>query len=131
MSNCVINKEEFRYKFNKSVYRKGVSAYIYGGLRGGISDHLPVSFDVSPVGISDSGEMLSPIKAASYNLLSDDHLWNNFMNITGSVEIKRSLSAGNIYNNSQRNNLYHFFCEISQFLYDKHMDGKSINSLDY
>lgn len=96
---------------DRSAYRKGASAYMYGGLRGGVSDHLPVKFDIKPENFSEN------ISAVTWNMLSDAHLWNNFMNITGSELIKSQLPEGNIYKES--NNLYHFFCEISQYLYNK------------
>ncbi len=100
-------------------FRYGSSAFRFGLIPEGVSDHLPIVSEVSV------GER--KVKLSSWNLLADEHLFNNFMNITGSDLLRADLDVrldgqkNNIYHNA----MYHLFAEIAQYLY-KHAneDGR-------
>ncbi len=99
--------DELESKLSSSAFRKGVSAFRYGLIPKGYSDHLPVKLELS------SGQFT----AISWNMLADDHLYNNFMNVTGSDIIANILRTEFSGNNPYQNNLYHFFAELAQYLY--------------
>lgn len=100
-------------QLNQSAFRHGTSAFRFGLILEAPSDHLPISAFVNP---SSAPSM----RLMSWNLLADSHLYNNFMNITGSHLLAQEiLQSGqeNLYVSKQSNMLYHFFSELSQFLY--------------
>lgn len=93
-------------------FRYGTSAFRFGLIPQGISDHLPI---VSLLPLKNS-----EITMLSWNLLADEHLYNNFMNISGSSALQTTMNETlgpkeNIYNGA----MYHLFAELAQFLYEK------------
>lgn len=102
-------------QLSQSAFRRGTSAFRLGLILEAPSDHLPIHAFVNP---SNS----SQLQVMSWNLLADSHLYNNFMNISGSHLLANEiLNAGvkNIYISQDSNMLYHFFSELSQFLYER------------
>ena len=61
----------------KSAFRYGNSAFRLGLMPQNISDHLPISAEIK---FNPSDEENHTM--LSWNLLADEHLYNNFMNIT-------------------------------------------------
>ncbi|KTD65758.1 exonuclease/endonuclease/phosphatase family protein [Legionella spiritensis] len=97
-------------------FRYGSSAFRFGLIPQSVSDHLPVLADL-PFGDQS-------IKMLSWNLLADEHLFNNFMNISGSDYLEQALNtrmAGkeNIYAGA----MYHLFAEMGQYLLKHSEDG--------
>lgn len=116
-------------QFKRSAFRRGVSAFRHGLIPAGVSDHLPIESQI-PLSEDRSFSLLS------WNLLADEHLYNNFMNITGSAELYAALNkvegSGCAYT-SGRNKLYYFFSELSQYLYaqvDHSQGGASLSVTD-
>ncbi|MEE3003184.1 MAG: hypothetical protein VX335_02420 [Pseudomonadota bacterium] len=136
-------KEVFRIEYNlvhnleKSLaaasFRKGISAFRYGLVTSGISDHLPIS---AKIFLNDES-----LNIFSWNLLSDDHTFNSFMNVTGTKllinDLRKSqhsedigISLSKIKQNYYQGltdpielnyydgmNIKFFFSELAQFLY--------------
>lgn len=106
----------------ENAFRYGSSAFRYGLIPEGISDHLPI--------LSEATANEMPIRMLSWNLLADEHLFNNFMNISGSSIVEDILSdmldgeANNIYKGA----MYHFFAELSQYLYPHIQEGELVIS---
>lgn len=98
------------HKKLKSAFRYGSSAFRYGLVPEGISDHLPVTTKTT---IEEE-----EIAIMSWNLLADEHLFNNFMNVSGSNILEADLNQelGGKENNIYSGTMYHLFAEISQFL---------------
>ncbi len=94
-----------------SAFRRGTSAHRLGLMQEGISDHLPIQIRLN--------EHKTSTTIVSWNLLADAHLYNNFMNISGTQELLAALSEDNIYGGKRNNKLYHYFSELGQFIYDK------------
>ena len=97
----------------KSAFRHGTSAFRYGLIPQAPSDHLPISALVQ-------SSHLSVFNLMSWNLLADAHLYNNFMNVSGSSLLKQSileLGKPNLYCSVNQDHLYHFFSELGQFIY--------------
>ena len=69
-------KQQLEHALASASFRKGISAFRYGLITSGISDHLPISGSVTS---NTNGN----INIFSWNLLSDDHTFNSFMNVTG------------------------------------------------
>ena len=91
-------------------FRYGSSAFRLGLIPKGVSDHLPI---VMKINLGQEN-----LQMMSWNLLADEHLFNNFMNITGSSLLETALDnqlgdAKNIYNGA----MYHLFAELAQYLY--------------
>ncbi|MBT4885350.1 MAG: hypothetical protein HON55_04270, partial [Legionellales bacterium] len=129
-------KQTLEYALASASFRKGISAFRYGLITSGISDHLPISGSVT----SDTS---GNINIFSWNLLSDDHTFNSFMNVTGTGILIRDLQeSSNTEQPSDRlrlkeikqeyfpeetgiiklkyydgMNIKFFFSELSQFLY--------------
>lgn len=108
-------------KLFASAFRRGISAFRYGLIPLGYSDHLPIQARVQ-------APRIGSIDAISWNLLADDHLYNNFMNISGTQHLFEALgspnSPTNLYGGSpSANRLYHFFSELGQFLYERQIDN--------
>lgn len=106
-------QQELEAKLNHT-FRYGSSAFRFGLVPKGVSDHLPI---VSQLPLRKSKE----INMMSWNLLADEHLFNNFMNISGSLILQDAINEKigekeNIYNGSS---MYHLFAELAQFIYDK------------
>ena len=98
-------------KLSGSAFRRGTSAHRLGLIQDGISDHLPINILAGTTSI------------ISWNMLAEAHLYNNFMNISGSKQLFATLSPDNIYGGSENSNkLYYYFSELGQFLYDKRTD---------
>jgi hypothetical protein len=144
-------KQTLEYALASASFRKGISAFRYGLITSGISDHLPISGSVT----SDTS---GNINIFSWNLLSDDHTFNSFMNVTGTGILIRDLQeSSNTEQPSDRlrlkeikqeyfpeetgiiklkyydgMNIKFFFSELSQFLYankkvTSHHPGNSTN----
>lgn len=105
-----------------NAFRRGVSAFRFGLIPQGASDHLPISAKI------ETTEKMT-FSLVSWNLLADDHLYNNFMNITGTKELFsaiQEISNTNIYcvnGDEQQNKLYHYFSELAHFLYENKTDS--------
>lgn len=98
-----------------SAFRRGTSAFRFGLIPQAPSDHLPIVATLKP-------NALTEYSVLSWNMLATDHLYNNFMNVSGTRELLRAVenleAKGNIYSGSEgRNRLYYFFSELSQYLY--------------
>lgn len=103
-----------------SAFRRGTSAHRLGLIQEGVSDHLPIKILIK----NDSSTLIS------WNLLADAHLYNNFMNISGTQQLLAAINESNIYSGTENNNkLYHYFSELGQFLYD-HRKDEHIITLD-
>ena len=103
-----LRQEEIEHKLSQSAFRRGISAFRHGLMPAGISDHLPVS-----VTFNLEAE---PVSMMSWNLLADCHLYNNFLNISGSELLKKRIAdGGNVYFSAEKNNLHHFFSELAEF----------------
>lgn len=102
-----------------SAFRRGTSAFRFGLVPRGCSDHLPIQLTSTTHGF----------KAMSWNLLADVHLFNNFMNISGSDVITRLLQKQFPAGNPYIGNIYHFFSELAQYLFDK-VDGADTLEID-
>ena len=104
-----------------SAFRHGTSAFRYGLIQQGISDHLPIS-------VQTGSEEKLQLKLISWNLLADVHLYNNFMNVSGSACLREELLKNNqnenLYCTKKENKLYYFFSELAQFLYKKKGEAK-------
>ena len=116
------NRQKISQKLAQSAFRRGSSAFRLGLLPAGISDHLPITASlVTPLG--------TQFQLTSWNLLSDDHLFNNFMNISGSAQLMSAIQShiptGCIYFNAQNNYLHHFFVELGQYLLQR-LDSNTV-----
>lgn len=104
-------------QLSQNAFRFGTSAFRLGLVPQGISDHLPIAIDIAPL----------QARMVSWNLLADVHLYNNFMNISGTLHLEAAIKAktpgGNIYCNDRGNRLYHLFSELAEFLYAKGKQG--------
>lgn len=94
----------------KHAFRYGNSAFRFGLMPQGISDHLPI--------ILNTSLEKTQLKMMSWNLLADEHLFNNFINISSSklleIMIDNKLEdIDNIYQGA----MYHLFAELAQYLY--------------
>ncbi|MDF1756706.1 MAG: hypothetical protein P1U74_00160 [Legionellaceae bacterium] len=104
-----------------SAVRRGTSAFRFGLIPEGISDHLPIKIEINK-------ESPSSIKMISWNLLAAPHLYNNFMNITGTKDLLARIKDDNSYAGSVENNkLYYYFSELADFLYEQNLKGNIIN----
>ncbi|MFN3234573.1 MAG: endonuclease/exonuclease/phosphatase family protein [Gammaproteobacteria bacterium] len=105
-------------RLSNSAFRHGTSAFRLGLIPESYSDHLPFEAKLS----LEENETISLI---SWNLLSDDHLYNNFMNISGTELLNQAIAehfgSENIYS---PNCMHHFFSELAQYLFSKQQDGK-------
>ena len=110
------NRDHLNILFSESAFRRGTSAFRFGLIPEGPSDHLPFLVQAPDTTF------------VSWNLLADDHLYNNFMNISGSqywIEaIKRYYPAGNSYYTEKENKLFYFFAELAQYLYKNRSDNE-------
>lgn len=110
----------------KSAFRRGISAFRYGLILEGVSDHLPIS----AIRTNADGKRTTLF---SWNCLADQHLYNNFMNISGTDALAAAIAkvdpSGASYCSGGRNRLYHFFAELSQFLY-QHTTDKLLTVTD-
>lgn len=117
MRESFVSKRARLEKMLTSAFRRGVSAFRFGLILSGISDHLPIEIQIqSP----DSHE--KPINILSWNLLADEHLYQNFMNISGSdllLEVLLQHTDSECIYLYQGNKLYHFFAELAHYLYDQ------------
>ncbi len=96
-------------------FRRGTSAHRLGLIQEGVSDHLPIKI------LAKNGTESTSL--ISWNMLADEHLYNNFMNISGTSELLANLAPNNIYGGVEnRNKLYYYFSELGQFLYDKQIN---------
>lgn len=102
-----------------SAYRRGASTHRLGLIPEGVSDHVPIKM------FGNLGEFSTNL--ISWNLLADTHLYNNFMNITGTQQLLSAISEYNIYGGSENaNKLYHYFSEIGQFLYNNRINNQVV-----
>ncbi len=114
--------QQLEEQLNGSAFRHGTSAFRYGLIPSGYSDHLPIVLTVN-----------EKFSAISWNLLADDHLYNNFMNISGSQLIADLLDQHFPEGTPYQGNLYHLFAELSQYLYTNLNNNQIIidqNALD-
>lgn len=106
----------------ENAVRRGTSAFRFGLIPRGASDHLPITASIETTGKTTFSLM-------SWNLLADVHLYNNFMNVTGTKELFcaiQEVSDNNIYclnGSEQQNKLYHYFSELAHFLYENKTDN--------
>lgn len=106
----------------ENAVRRGTSAFRFGLIPQGTSDHLPITASIETTGKTTFSLM-------SWNLLADVHLYNNFMNVTGTKEFFcaiQEVSNNNIYclnGSEQQNKLYHYFSELAHFLYENRTDN--------
>lgn len=124
------------FLFESSAYRRGTSSHRLGLIPNGISDHLPIDITVSPSrlsGESDSMKLPPVLKILSWNLLSDDHLYCHFRNISGLAVFEEFLfdqsllERSNLYSQGK---LYHFFIEFIRTL-DHQSTKLNLTLLEY
>lgn len=105
------NRRSLEEKLRNNAFRRGTSAFRFGLIQQGASDHLPLS-------VKDTEEKLNLV---SWNLLAEAHLYNNFMNISGTNflidSLKKAYPCGNLYFNSKENKMFFFFAELAEFFY--------------
>lgn len=102
-----------------SAFRRGTSAHRLGLIQEGISDHLPIQMSIQ--------QEKTILNIISWNILADAHLYNNFMNITGTSELLAAINNDNIYGGHEGSNkLYHYFSELGPFLYDQRQNNHAI-----
>ena len=102
-------------KLSGSAFRRGTSAHRLGLIQEGISDHLPIKM------LAENDTRSTSL--ISWNMLADAHLYNNFMNITGTLKLLATLPENNIYRGAENSNkLYYYFSELGQFLYDNRIN---------
>ena len=110
--------------FTDSAFRVGTSLFRLGLIPSNVSDHLPI--DIHAEINNEEHQILS------WNMLSDEHLFNNFMNISGIETIHDAmhdiLGDNNIY--KKKHMEYHFFAELSQFLYEKKNNDQRTITID-
>jgi hypothetical protein len=113
-------RRQLQLALQSSAFRRGTSAFRFGLIQSGVSDHLPF---VAKVKQSEQTEL----NLMSWNLLADTHLYNNFMNISGTAHlaalIKNAHSEGNVYYQHD-NKLFYFFAELARFLHKNQLQGK-------
>ena len=120
----LVHKLLIQRAFNNSAFRKGTSLFRLGLVPSNVSDHLPIDIKIK------INEQVHNVLC--WNMLSDDHLFNNFMNITGldivfeqMSQVLKEQGHANIYVKSKMQ--YHFFAELAQFIYNKrNVDRKTI-----
>ncbi|PJD92937.1 MAG: hypothetical protein CK424_05060 [Legionella sp.] len=112
-----------------SAFRRGTSAHRLGLIQEGISDHVPIKILVQKDN-DDVTKENTDVTMISWNLLADAHLYNNFMNITGTQQLLAAMSEDNIYGGNDKNKLYHYFSELGQFLYDNRKNDQIV-TLDH
>jgi hypothetical protein len=114
------SRQELQLALKSSAFRRGTSAFRFGLIQAGVSDHLPFVAKVKHSGQTELNLM-------SWNLLADAHLYNNFMNISGSEHlaalIKDAHPDGNVYYQKD-NKLFYFFAELARFLYKNQFQEK-------
>ncbi|MFZ4077659.1 MAG: hypothetical protein ACOYKA_06710 [Legionellaceae bacterium] len=100
----------------ESAFRRGTSLFRFGLIPSNVSDHLPIDIHLR---LNQEDHNL-----LSWNMLSEAHLFNNFMSVTGLTTIHklmdqllREQGGTNIY--QAKGMSYHLFAELSQFLYHK------------
>jgi endonuclease/exonuclease/phosphatase family metal-dependent hydrolase len=108
---------------SQTAFRRGTSAFRYGLIPQGISDHLPIYIKLN-LGLSEH-------HLFSWNLLADVHLYNNFLNISGSQLLAQLIDAQpgfdkNSYYSKTENKLFYFLAELAQYLYVHKMHLHSI-----
>jgi hypothetical protein len=104
-------RQELENNLNHA-FRFGSSAFRFGLIPEGVSDHLPIKASL-PLKNSD-------VTMFSWNLLAEEHLFNNFRNISGLSDLQKAFNQKlgtqeHIYNNA----MHHLFAELAQFIYDK------------
>jgi hypothetical protein len=108
-------------KLTHSAFRRGTSAFRLGLIPTGPSDHLPLIAKIKH-------QEQANLTLLSWNLLADDHLFNNFMNISGirllADILKEHYPEGNSYYNQQENKLFYFFAELAQYLYKNQANNR-------
>ena len=105
--------KQLEEQLETSAFRRGTSVFRYGLIPQAPSDHLPISALVHP-------SQAPVLNLMSWNLLADAHLYNNFMNVSGTHLLKETIlqsGQANIYCSNSQDMLYHFFSELAQFLY--------------
>jgi hypothetical protein len=111
---------QLQLALHSSAFRRGTSAFRYGLIQSGVSDHLPFVAHVKH-------STLTELNFMSWNLLADTHLYNNFMNISGSAQlaelIKEAHPEGNVYYQND-NKLFYFFAELARFIHKNNAQDK-------
>ena len=98
------NLRKFFAKDMRSGYAGTVTAGVTPILAA--SDHLPVMWQDESTGV----------KVLSWNMLSDTHLYNNFLNVANIDAFKKSLESDEfLKDNYYAKNLKTFFYELSEF----------------
>ncbi len=128
-NKAIFNQYAVTYDFlnralSENASRRGTSAFRLGFIPQGPSDHLPI------VATTKTAKN-TPLSLVSWNLLADSHLYNNFMNVSGTKEFFRAIqkseeSSDNIYcagGTEKQNKLYHYFSELAKFLYENQANG--------
>lgn len=111
-------RQQLEARLTQSAFRRGTSAFRLGLIPQGVSDHLPIAANISTSQQS--------IKLVSWNLLADQHLYNNFMNISGSQLLVDALLTVEPKSPYNHRSIYHFFIELSRYLHAKCQRGKIV-----
>lgn len=90
-------------------FRHGTSAFRLGLIPQAVSDHLMIKANV--------GSQTGNHNLLSWNLLADEHLYNNFRNITGTEAVENALTARLGENHIYQGQMIHLFSELAQYLY--------------
>ena len=105
------HKQQLEIKLSTSAFRRGSSAFRRGLILQGYSDHLPINV------VFNQGQY----NAISWNMLADDHLWNNFRNVSG-LHLVDQLLVRDFKKETPylKGNSYHLYVELAKYLYDYH-----------
>ena len=109
--------EALERKLSLSAFRRGTSAFRYGLVPRGVSDHLPIKAKIS---LSED-----EISLLSWNMLADVHLYNNFKNITGTALLLEAFAREKGTLNIYTGKMDYFFSELAQFLFNQ-KDGNRV-----
>lgn len=93
--------------------RRGTAAFRRGLINTGVSDHLPIQSIITTA-------RNQSINLLSWNMLADEHLYNNFRNVNGTREMiacmKKQFPHGHAYHDGKTNNMRKLFIDLSRYL---------------
>lgn len=110
-----VARKKLGSRLASSAFRRGSSAFRLGLMPLGVSDHLPI---LARVG------QFKPYELLSWNVLADQHLYNNFMNVSGAEYLAEALLSQYAESPYTEHSIYHFFVEIARYLYQRQVSGK-------
>lgn len=113
--------KDVRKQLNKllteSATRYGSSAFRLGLVTSGVSDHLPIQIQADMAG--------RKLRLISWNMLADQHLYNNLMNVSGAKLLNKYINEKGI-GVAYQNKMHHFFSELAQYLMKQVVGGEVV-----